>query len=783
LTKKHAAAVVLFLIAVFFLTSCNVTRNFRANEYLLVKNKFRISSSKISQEDLSGYLQQKPNSKLFGVFHANIAFYNWGKKGEDSKFKKWLRTSVGAEPVILDTGLVSISVKQMALFLANKGYFQSIITDTVMLHRKKATVRYVVKLSKPYMIRNIHYSIPDSNLAPFVYADSTKCLIRKGNSYDAYLIDSERSRITRNLMNHGFYHFTNTFIVFRIDSAMGDRQMDIKIEITNPVVPSLEDFSTVVETNHKQYFINNIYIYPNIDLLQSDTLKMDTITRTYHETRHDTIPRTYHFLFRNNIIIQSRTITQAVFIKSGNYYNLDDIDRTYSQLSSLQVYKYINLQFTEASAPAASPHKDLLDCFIRLSKAPAQSFAIAADGTNSAGDLGVQGNVVYQNRNIFGGAQLLSLSVNVSTQMQGSISASANKSLFNTLEIGTNASITFPQFLIPIRPEKLEKSFHPKTSVSVGYNFQRRLDYNRHISNVSFGYSWTQNERIRHRLNPIEILFVKVYPDSSFSAFLDQLTDKRLRNQYTNHIVAGLKYTFTFNNQNVSKFKDYVYIRANMETGGNLLYGIDYLLKAEKTASGYYTLFNIPYAQFVRPDVDFRYYNLITRNTSLVYRFYGGIAIPYGNSSAIPFEKAFFGGGANDIRGWKMGTLGPGSYRNDTLNSSFDQTGDILLQMNLEYRFPVYKFIKSAVFLDAGNIWLLKENTDFPGGKFEFSRFLSQVALNIGIGIRADFDFFILRIDPAIPLRTPSYPENNHWYFGKLGISDIIWNFGIGYPF
>jgi outer membrane protein assembly factor BamA len=224
-------------------------------------------------------------------------------------------------------------------------------------------------------------------------------------------------------------------------------------------------------------------------------------------------------------------------------------------------------------------------------------------------------------------------------------------------------------------------------------------------------------------------------------------------------------------------------VRSNIETGGNLIYVINTLFDTKKNSTGTYDLFGTPYSQYFRPDFDIRYYHLINSLHSWVARFYGGVGVPYGNSNTLPFEKAFFGGGANDLRGWKLGTLGPGSYYNDTTVTTFDQTGDMQLQTNFEYRFPVYDFIRSALYVDAGNIWLLNENSEYPGGKFSFNTFLDQVAIDIGLGLRADFDFFIFRLDPAIPIRVPWADTKGHWYFSKLQLKDIIWNFGIGYPF
>ena len=784
MTNKPFTGLCFFILALLFIGGCSVTKNLDTNEHLLIKNKIQISDRKILPEELEPYLQQKPNKKLFGLFRTNIAFYNMGSKGKETKFKKWLRTKVGTEPVILDTSLIAVSVKQMTMYLGNRGYFKSTISDTIIYKKKKAIVHYRIKPSKPYLIRKLYYAVADTQLAVFVYQDTSKCLIKKGQNFDSYVIDDERTRITNNLLNYGFFRFSNIYIKFRIDTNFRQHLCDITLEIINRVVPSFDNFTTVEQVPHKRYFVNRIYIYPEFDHLVTFTGTYDTLVKTYQSSVKGQPPNVYYFLFQDHFRVKPRTIAQSIFVTPGSNYNLLDVNQTYAQLSGLQVFKYINIQFREVEEGKTSllHNKDLVDCQVELSRAPAQSFSVTTDGTNSAGAFGVQANLGYQNRNIFRGAQLFRFNVSGSLQMQAT-DGSSGGSFFNTIELGVNAGITFPQFLIPIRPETLPKNFKPRTTISVGYNFQHQQHYDRHISNITFGYSWNQNEKIKHVLNPAEISLVKVFKDEYFDSVINSYHDNRLKNQYTDHMVAGLKYTFTFSNQQINKIKDFAYIRANFETGGNLIYAFNKILNTPKPDSGGYLLFGLPYAQYVRPDIDFRYYNIFPNKFSLVYRFYGGIGIPYGNSTLLPFEKAFFAGGANGMRGWKMYTLGPGSYNNVDASATFNQIGDIQLEANIEYRFPIYGWIRGAVFVDAGNIWLLQASQDLPEGQFKFNDFFSQIGLDAGFGIRLDFDFFIFRLDPAIHLRVPSYPVNDRWYFNKMQIKDIVWNFGIGYPF
>jgi len=780
----NSRPVLLILIGIFLLLgACNVTKNIPEGDYLLVKNKIKINARKVSSDDLSGYLQQTPNSRFLWIFRPGIALYNWGSKGKETKFKKWLRTKIGSEPVILDTSLVTISKKQMDLYLNNVGHFNSVLTDSIFYRKKKAKVYYKVQTSTPYIIRNLTWLISDTTLARFVYKDSSKCLIKRGLNYNAYTLDKERTRIATTLLNHGYYRFTTAYIVFQVDSTLNNHKMDVTIELLNPVVPSLKGFGMVTEAMHRRFMIYNIYVNSQFDNEKADTLRYDTLVATYADPFRGRNSITYYFLYREKMKIRPRTIAQNILIEPDTWYNLKEIDQTYSRLSGLQTFRFINIDFDDVNYQPDTilGTSNLLNCKIKMARAAGQALTWSTDGTNSGGAFGITGNIGYSNRNIFRGAQMFKITLSGSAQMQA---GGGRGGLFNTLELGINTSITFPQFLIPIKQEKLSKSFRPKTILSAGYNFQQKIDpdYNRHIVNLSFGYDWIQNPQLSHRLNPIEVLLVKVFPSREFTKKLDSLQDKRFKNQYTDHMIAGLKYTLTFSNQDIRAHRNFIYIRTNFETSGNLLYGITSLFKTAKNSEGQFTLFSIPYSQYIRPDLDFRFYNQFRKGFSVVYRFYGGIGIPYGNSKVLPFEKAFIAGGANDMRGWRMGDLGPGTFHNDTVSQNFGQLGDMQLQLQIEYRFPIYSFLKGALFTDIGNVWLLHKSPDLPGGVFKFNTFVSELGIDVGIGLRLDFKFFIFRLDPAIPIRMPSAP-GNRWYFDKLQFKDIVWNFGIGYPF
>ncbi|HNY02862.1 MAG TPA: BamA/TamA family outer membrane protein [Bacteroidales bacterium] len=780
-------AVLMWLIPVLlplFLASCSVTHDLGRGESLLIRNRIMVPNHQVPAEELEPYLQQQPNKKLLGLFRANIAIYNLAGKGKETRFKRWLRNKVGSPPVILDTGLANVSRKQMNVYLGNKGFFHSEIRDSVVIKRKKATVTYRIFPSVPYRIRNLSYAVADTHLARFIFRDTTRCLVKRGSNFDSYLLDDERTRITSNLQNYGFFRFSTIYIKYTIDTNLRTHLCDVTLEVINRVMPSFNDVTTLKQVPHKQYFIDRVLIYPEYDPLSTYTGPFDTLVRTYQGPAPGPSSNTYYFLSRGPLRVKPSTIAQAVFVTPHSNYNLSDVTQSYSQLAGLQVFKYINIQFTETDAGKADSlhHSDLVDCHIQLSRSPAQSFSVTTDGTNSGGAFGVQGSVNYMNRNIFRGAQIFRLSFSGSLQMQATGGTGGNR-FFNTMEFGVNAGITFPQFLLPVRPERMRKSYKPRTTINLGYNYQRQQHYDRHISNINFGYAWMQNEKIQHVINPAEVSLVKVNHDAYFDSVMNSEQDHRLKNQYTDHVVAGLKYTFTFNSQKISKLKDFAYIRLNVETGGNLIYAVNSVLGSPRTSEGAFRLLGLPYAQYARPDLDFRFYNLFPDNLSLVWRMYGGIGVPYGNDKVLPFEKTFFAGGANGMRGWRMYTLGPGSYHNPAGSTTFNQIGDMQIEANVEFRFPVYDWIRAAVFADAGNIWLLQESQDLPGGKFRLRDLGRQIALDAGIGIRLDFDFFVFRLDPAIRLRVPSYAGSDNWYFNQMQLKDIIWNFGIGYPF
>ena len=776
----------LSFIVLITIVACSPTANLQKNTYLLNKNKISIENapSAYNTDNIESLLQQKPNKRFLGLFRIKPGIYNWTSK-RNWKFWHWIQKTFGEKPVVYNRNLTHNSIDDIKLYLNNTGYFNPSVNDSVKTRKKKINVYYNIKLPEPYRTNNITYNIKDTILRKYILSDTSNSLIKKGNIYNVYNLDDERERITNYLKDNGYFFFSKEYIFFKIDSLLNSHQFNISLDITNSTIPSESDTGRVVEENHKRYFINNIIINPNYLAFQSDTIKYDTLSVYVAKGKNSQDSSVYNFIYSKKLKIKPGTITQSLLINQGDPFDLSKVKKTYKRLSGLQLYRHSNISFIKPIITTIdNSYNSTLDCKIQMTRAYVQSFSIETEGTNSGGDLGIGGNFVYQNKNIFRGAETLYLKLKGSAEVQKVAGESRQSDaflFFNTIETGFDISIHFPKFLLPVKQEKFPKFYNPKTTISTGLNYQRRPNYLRYISNFSFGYNWKESDHKKHILFPFEINSIKIFPDSAFQKELDDLKDQRLKQQYTDHLITAIKYSFIYNNQDINKLKNFFYFRGNIETAGNTLYLIDNIAKAQKNFNGNYTLFNIQFAQYIRTDIDFRYYNIIDRNKSFVFRTLFGIGIPYGNSEVLPFEKGFFEGGANGMRGWRIRSLGPGSY--DETGEYIDKIGDIQIEGNIEYRFPIYKQLKGAIFTDIGNIWLLNSNTTFPGGEFEFDKFFGQLAIDGGFGFRFDFDFFIFRIDGALKLKDPSKPTGERWIIDKVRFDKIMWNFGIGYPF
>lgn len=771
------------------MSACIPTRNVPDGNYLLVKNKIRYLDKQmdVDQEEVATFLKQKANRKQWGSY-VRIRIYRAFNHGKDTKFKAWVKRTLGEEPVLYDSMLSDQSAHQLRLYLHSQGYFNASVERRIHFGKKYAPsgttskrvarVHYDLKGNQPYCFRNIRYEVGDSVMRTFVFSDLGAAHVKTGARYDEDQLVLERDRISMLLNASGYYYFTPDLINFKIDTSLNKHMVDMTIDIGLPRPNQDARADSALIRAHRRFTINNVFVHTDYDALRSDTVPSDT-TKVHvkgRTRRHR--DKTYYFISHGGLKIKPKTLTQQIFVDSSDFYNFNDLDKSHKQLLGLKIFRYANLVMAEVPTDSDTGR---LNLNIYLSRLPIQAIALEQQVTNKGNNPGISVGVVYENRNTFRGAEILNFRLNGAVEFDAATKeerALSNLPFFNTVEAGTELSLRIPKFLIPVRQERFSKNFRPKTNLGVGFNYQQRPYFTRYVSKASFGYEWNESTTKMHLLTPLELNAVDIYPDSAFSALIDAFPDKITQNTYKDHIISSMKYSFIYNTQQLGKARDFMYFRGNIEVAGFLFWVYNSL----RGKQGSYLLFDIPYSQYCRVDIDYRYYKYFNELHSLASRIAAGMGTPLTSSHALPYEKYFYLGGANSMRGWKFRNLGPGSYdAPDSLTA--DKIGEISLELNLEYRFPIYKYFRGAVFADAGNVWLRKENALFPGGEFRFNRFYREIALDAGLGLRVDFEYFLVRLDWAVPLKSPGRPEGSRWIFDDGNKFRVIWNIGVGYPF
>lgn len=777
-TKFYLTNILPFTLILLIAASCSLTRFVPENEYLLKSNKIKIDKRVKSVNDkIERFIQQKPNRKILGVLPFHLSFYNMMGLGKERKWKNRLQEVIGEEPVIYDEILTQKSISEINRYLQNRGYYHAVVRDSVSFFKKTARVQYIIQLNTPYRIRSLTYNIPDSMIRKIVELGNQKNpILMPGQPFDMTLVEKEVSQISTLLRERGYYDFLREQVHFYADTNLNKKQVDLTLQIKPS--PALRDTSK--NLLNEQYRLNDIWVY------------LDFPARFTEEQIRAEEPDTFQ---QGNIFIIAKkegnslkpsTILSKIIFKPGELYHSGKIDQTYNRLSGLQQFKFIDIRFDEVGKnPNITDSTRQLRATIRLSRLPSQAYQIEFEGTNSDNHWGLGGNLLYKNNNFYGGAELFDLKFSGAFEfLRNSTLESSNGKLSPDIyEYGVEAKILFPEFWIPfnLNLEKFHKRYNPRTSLMFSYNYQKRPYYTRSLLNVAAGYQWQIGQEKSHILNPIEINAITLRDTTpEFSQYFDTLF---IRHSYESQFISAGSYTFQYNTQDLRKRKDFTFFRFRGELAGNTLSLINSIMNRQKNSNGNYELFGTLYAQYIRAEADLRRYHYFLGNSNMVYRIFTGIALPYGNNNLIPFIKKFYSGGPNSIRAWKVRSLGPGSFID---NSSYpDLASDIKLEANLEYRFGIYRQLKGAVFIDAGNIWAINRFDDREGALFKWNKFYKEIALGTGFGFRFDFDFILLRLDLGMKLFDPELPENQRWYYSNksLQFSDVTWNVGIGYPF
>lgn len=756
--------IILFSLVALFLTGCAIKSYVPENEAILINNYIEFEPDKysISRSDITNNIVQKPNKNFLGWMPRVWLYYKTVDR-TDKGFYRWVNKNMAVEPEYVSNRKMLESKRLIEKYLNNTGYFKSKVTMDKEIVEDRAIVGYIIHPTKPYYIRNINYKISDSVIAKEIKKIEDDLPVKEGDIYNAYTMDKQRDLITTHLRDNGYFMFTKEYIVYEVDTNLMQHKADVTVRIDGK--------------KHDKYEIEEVFIYP--DLKPTDAGPFDTVSRVFSVSKRDPEYR-FDFIYSKNPKINLKTFDQVIQIHPGELFSQKKISQTYRALGGLKVYTLSNIYID--TIPGGNDTVKPLKCEITLQKGKIHHYNIQLEGNNSGGDLGALGSISYRNNNIFRGSEVLRITLRGGFQAQRVEDYIIQDGLFNTKELGIDASIMFPRFLSPIRLRRFVSEYQPKTVLTTGYNVQIRPLYTRYIGTVNFGYRWKATPTIEHLLTPIDFNIVKVLPDELFAFLLDYETNQRIKEQYTDHLIFGLNYSFIFNNQNLKKTtNDFFYFKFDIETSGNLL-SLFNNTSLITESDDYHEILGIRYSQFFKYQVDFRFYHYFRNNNTLAMRFMYGQGIAYGNSNDLPFERSFYAGGANGMRGWRFRSLGPGEFKNE-YGFDMEHIGDLQMETNIEYRFPLYAFLKAALFVDMGNIWTLTNNESFPGGQFKFDKFYKQIAVDAGLGFRFDFSFFLIRLDIAAPLCDPAYDEGSRWRISKLQWRDVVWNFGIGYPF
>jgi len=766
----------ILLLGIVLLNSCNSTKFVPEGKYLLNKVTVKVDDNNIKKEDIKTYVRQKENLRILGFIKFHLWVYNLSSLKKESG---WLKR-IGEAPVIYEQIQSQRSKEQLQIYLKNKGYYNALVNDTLTYTSKDKKVNLVfnVEAGRPYLIRNYSYSLKDENLRGIILKDSINQLLKSGDVFDLDILNAERQRIARNLKNEGYYKFVEEFISFSADSNFFNHQVDLVINIDD--ASTRNDSNVVVP--HQKYKIRKFLINP--------TFSTPDITGNLSDQKVDTlIVNDYIFTYTGKLKYNPALFSNINRIRDSTYYSLQNTEKTYRALSRLKQFKVINIGYLESDS-FTGDSIPLLDCRMQLSPMPRQNFSVDIEGTNSSGNLGVAGNFNFQHRNVFGGAEVFDFQIRGARERQ---QAFINNSTldFNTRELGIESSLTFPKFLSFVRGKHMFDFQIPETKLTVGYNYQNRPDYTRTITNFKFGYNWKTSAFKFHTLNIVDFNYVilsALNPD-----FIILIQDLYIKNSFTDHLILASNYSWMYNTQSINKREDYRYFKVNFESAGNLLSLYSGLINKNKTEivdpitnkmSSYTEILNTRFAQYLKSDLEYRYGHMIDKLSSVVGRAFFGIGVPFGNFDVLPFEKKYFTGGANGIRAWQVRSLGPGTYK-APLDVYPNQSSDIKLEANLEYRFKLFWLMEGAFFLDAGNIWAINGKDNREGAVFKMDKFYRQIAVGSGIGLRFDFTFFLFRLDLGLKMRDPSLPSGKRFIPGNYPINGDQMNlsFAIGYPF
>lgn len=775
-------------------SACSVTRKLSPGEYFLQRveiqdDKQTPKQERIKSTTLEEYVRQSPNKRFLGT-----NFYVWAYNLANPNKDNWwnnLKRKVGEEPVLLDTLLTEKSAQNLKTYMDSRGYYSSQVEYSIdtTRRRKRAFVSFKTIQNEPYRIKSISYDFRDNQLAPVIEADTASSLLKVGNIFDITALDKERQRIASYLNDRGYYNFSINNIEYRVDTLGNNREASIRM-IVKRNITGYDERGRAIMDNNRIFRITEINVMPEYDpATEREVASQRMVDTTFYQG--------LNIISEGKPNVRPAVLRTAIPLTPNTLYNSSQVERTYSEIMSLGYFKSARIAFEELprgvddslmvnyageGREAYSPRRfedikeGYLRCHILCSPTLKQGVNVELEGSTTSSFYGASATVGYQNRNLFRGVETLNTSVTFGYEYM----KAPNTTKRSANELGLTVGLSFPRFILPFRLSTRNINM-PRTKVEVSFNYQDRPYYRRDLSRATWTYSWRSlNGRYSYQLRPIDINWINVgYMNNEF---FNSLRNEYLRQSYRTQAIVGLSGSYTYNNQNKNIGGNATLLRINFESAGNLMNLIGRTF-SERTDEGYYNVLGVRFSQYVRSDVSLSRKIVLGEKTALAGRIFAGCGVPYSNSKALPFDRLFYVGGSNSMRGWTPRTLGPGNTPAEDTPYPV-QMGDMRLEGNLEFRFPIWGMFHGATFVDVGNVWYLgRDKTQVPAdGVFHIDKFYKQLGMNTGLGLRIDITFVILRLDWGIQLHNPNRPEGQRW------IHDFRWkntalNFGVGYPF
>ena len=733
------------------LCSCSSRKYLSEDEYLLDKITITSDTTRLNTTSLQGYVRQQPNSRWVSLVKFPLGIYLLSSPGSNSSFNKFLRR-MGEAPVVYDTLLSARSQQLIRDAMFNMGYLHATVSTQEKYDGYKVRVNYQLHPGKRYTVSGIDMDIQDTAVAREMARIAKHSLLSVGMPFDANVLNNERSRITSHMNDNGYYSFHRDFIRYEVDTVSGSEKVHVRM-----IVSPRTDATSRTTQMHQLYRVGDVSF-------------------TYDRSTGSPI------WFRQSVLDKVNSLV------SGNIYRESDLSDTYSRINSLGAVAATNIQLTPNAQDST-----LLDAKVVITPARLNAVQLGLDGTNTAGDLGVAANFMYQNRNVFHGSEIFSLKFRTAFEAIRGLKGYADQNYF---EYSIEGGLQFPDFIFPFVSHDFRRRSRANTEFNLMYASQNRPEFHRRVLTAAWKYRWNSKERnSQHRFDLLDInyVFMPWISDTFYKTYIENPESRNaiIAYNYKNLLIVKMGYQYQYSSAGLATpmgiyGKDAYTYRIAVETAGNALHGICNLAGTKKNSDGQRTLFNIAYAQYAKFDFDISKSIRFSDRASLAMRFALGVAYPYGNSDVLPYEKRYFGGGANSVRGWSVRSLGPGSFVGNDGNIDFiNQTGDVKLDMSVEMRMRLFWKFDGALFVDAGNIWTLREYKEQPGGQFRWDTCWEQIAVSYGLGLRLNLNYFLLRLDAGMKAINPAYQDTKRHYpiiypnFNR----DFALHFAVGLPF